>query len=145
MDKIAFYWCREKDALFEKAKAVRLAVFVQEQGYAAAGEFDEDDAVCQHLLACVNGGAVGTARVHFTKPGQLHMGRLALLATARGRGYGAAMMHEVHRQARNLGADYIVLNAQQDKAGFYEKLGYAKTGETSLAEGRPHVEMYRRI
>jgi predicted GNAT family N-acyltransferase len=60
-------------------RAIREAVFIQEQGVPAELEWDGSDAQATHLLAIEPGGqAVGTARL-------LPDGRLGRMAGARGR------------------------------------------------------------
>ncbi len=143
MGALTFCWFGWESPLFQQAKAVRRAVFVEEQGFSLAGEFDEIDKRARHLLALHGEQAVGAARVYAEEPGVLHVGRVALLAACRGRGYGAELMEELRRMAEEAGVWRLVLSAQADKAGFYEKAGYSPTGRSELDEGCPHVEMQR--
>jgi predicted GNAT family N-acyltransferase len=47
----------------KRAFAIRMRVFVREQGVSAEIELDRDDMRATHLLALVPGKAVGTARI----------------------------------------------------------------------------------
>ena len=145
METLRFAWCHAADPLFEEARRVRQAVFVEEQGFSLEGEFDSIDTGegCRHLVVFENGRAVGTARGYDTEPGVWQLGRIALLKECRGSGHGAAILEEMRRKAGELGKLTLRLNAQADKAGFYEKAGYTLTGKTMLDEGCPHVEMVR--
>lgn len=69
---------------------------------------------------------------------------MAVKATARGLRIGARLMAECERYAReNLEVVEFVLHSQQDKKGFYEKLGYVVDERTAIfyEEEIPHVRM----
>ena len=137
-----FTWMCGDGPGFENARAVRRRVFVEEQGFSLEGEFDQQDKASWHIIGFDGEQPVCTARVFPEKePGVWHAGRIAVLSTRRGRGEGLAMMEEVAKKVRALGGNALVLSAQHDKAGFYQKAGYALTGETMLDEGYPHVWM----
>lgn len=138
-------WVSGKGAGFEHAQAVRTRVFVEEQGYALEGEFDETDERADHLVGLEHGEPVCTARMFEAEPGVRQVGRVAVQLAARGTGLGHTMMEAINAHARALGARCIVLDAQADKTVFYEKSGYVPTGRTSLDEGVPHVEMELRL
>lgn len=136
-----YRWINGTGAGFEAARAVRRAVFVQEQGYSLIGEFDEQDEDSEHVIGYEAGEPVCTARLFAETPGVYHVGRVAVLPTLRGRGTGLLLMREILRRAGERGATRLVLNAQADKAGFYERAGFVCTGKEMLDEGQPHVEM----
>lgn len=136
-----FIWLEGKQSGFEEVKAVRLAVFVQEQGYSREGEFDSIDETCFHLLGKKEGRPVCTARLFAEHTGHYHVGRVAVLQELRGTGLGHQMLHHLEEKARECKGVEILLSAQADKTAFYEKAGYRHTGVTSEDEGQPHVEM----
>lgn len=138
---LEFDWIEGDGPGFEDARTVRRAVFVEEQGYSLIGEFDAQDADSLHIIGRQGGAAVCTGRMFGEGQGVLHIGRVAVLKTLRGTGAGLTMMAYMADKARELGAQTLVLNAQADKTGFYNKAGYTATGRTSLDEGVPHVEM----
>jgi predicted GNAT family N-acyltransferase len=125
--------------------ALRTRVFVEEQGVPPEIEQDaaDDDAV--HVLSRDDSGAlVATGRllVRGTTAG---IGRMAADASVRGRGHGAAVLTELHRQAILRGVTEIELHAQVSARGFYERAGYTAVGEEYEEAGITHVTMVRRL
>ncbi|MDH6144646.1 putative GNAT family N-acyltransferase [Kitasatospora sp. GP30] len=138
------------DAAFE----VRRAVFVEEQGIPAELEYDELDATSVHLLARDAGGApLGTARLISGEQAlaltgiadRVLLGRLAVLAVARGTGLGAALVGAVEEAGRALGAKECELHAQVVAMGFYERLGYRAQGPVYDDAGIPHRTMVKTL
>ncbi|MGK0244471.1 MAG: putative GNAT family N-acyltransferase, partial [Pseudomonadota bacterium] len=77
--------CTWEDAR-ERSGAIRYKVFVEEQGVPVELEWDEMDASSWHALAFTDDGTpVATGRL--LPDG--HIGRMAVLETARGTGVGA--------------------------------------------------------
>lgn len=125
---------------------LRTRVFVQEQGVPAELEHDERDATAVHVLARDDAGrVVATGRLLLPPEGSTtaSLGRMAADASARGRGYGAAVLAELHRQASARGAVAIELHAQVTARGFYERAGYTAVGQEYLEAGIAHVTMRR--
>lgn len=71
----------------EKAFAIRIRVFVAEQGVPQEIEMDRDDKRALQFLAIEAGKAVGTARVVMRQKGA-KIGRMAVLKTRRGGALG---------------------------------------------------------
>lgn len=126
------------DALGALALPVRLAVFVQEQGVPMALELDEWDAVSLHAIARNTQGAViGTARL--LPDG--HIGRMAVLAPARGQGVGRTLLHCLMDAAHKRGLTQVLLSAQQHAVPFYERAGFVVCSAPYLDAGIAHVDM----
>jgi predicted GNAT family N-acyltransferase len=126
-------------AALEEALAIRLAVFVAEQGIPREVEIDAHDvpSACIHLLARVAGQPAGTLRVRMVD-GAAKIERVAVRAEHRRRGVGLALM----RRALAVAGDRPVrLHAQPDAAGFYERLGFRTIGGVFMEDGIPHVAM----
>ena len=146
-----FKWIHGRGPGFEDAAGLRETVFVHEQGFSLEIELDETDGEAWHVVGYRQGRPVCTGRLfwdddgagcpHHDAAGRMHIGRVAVLRECRGGGTGLAVMDALVARAREMGAKRIVLNAQADKSGFYEKAGFACTGATMLDEGVPHVEM----
>lgn len=115
--------------------AIRLAVFVDEQGVSPEEELDDLDAEAVHVLALWNGAPAGTARAVEKAPGMRKIGRVAVAARFRGYGIGKALMAGI--EARCAGSAFM-LDAQTHAIGFYERLGYAAEGPEFLDAGLPH-------
>ncbi|KAL7750491.1 hypothetical protein RI367_004265 [Sorochytrium milnesiophthora] len=131
------------------ALALRVEVFVDEQGFPLAKETDATDKLptTQHVLAFVDGTPVGTLRLYATgdkASGKQtwHLGRLVVLKRFRSHGIGRKICTEAHEMLRQQGAPVVEIRAQQDKRAFYERLGYVCHDETPIdEEGVPHINM----
>jgi predicted GNAT family N-acyltransferase len=125
-----------------EARRIRVQVFVAEQGVPIELELDEWDARCDHALAHNAAGAtVGTGRL--LPDGRI--GRMAVLAEARKRGVGAALLEALIAQAIARGMDEVVLHAQTHAAGFYSRFGFREYGDEFMEAGIPHIAMKRRL
>ena len=123
--------------------ALRTRVFVEEQGVPAEVEQDEHDATAVHaLVEDEDGRVVATGRL-LVRDGRAVIGRMAVDAAARGRGHGAAVLAELHRQAAVLGLPEVELHAQLTARGFYERAGYTAVGDVYEEAGIAHVTMRR--
>jgi predicted GNAT family N-acyltransferase len=125
--------------------ALRTRVFVEEQGVPREIEQDAADATAVHVLSRDDAGrvvATGRLLVHGTRAG---LGRMAADASVRGRGHGAAVLAELHRQAEARGVTVVELHAQVTARGFYERAGYTAVGEEYEEAGIRHVTMRRRL
>jgi predicted GNAT family N-acyltransferase len=123
--------------------ALRTRVFVEEQGVPAEIEQDEHDATAVHALARdEDGRVVATGRL-LVRDGRGVIGRMAVDASARGRGHGADVLAELHRQAVALGLTEVELHAQLPARGFYERAGYTAVGDVYEEAGIAHVTMRR--
>lgn len=138
---LSLRWVEGTGPGFEDARAVRHAVFVEEQGFSLIGEFDDIDAVSTHLILYKEGVPVCTARCFPDGPGVLHIGRVAVAKEMRGRSVGLAAMQQMAKRAREAGERAMVLGAQADKTDFYSRAGFAVGEEEFLDEGVPHVMM----
>lgn len=123
--------------------AIRTAVFVQEQGFSQ--EFDEIDARANHVLVYDEGIAAATGRLYALSEDTYCIGRVAVLASHRGKHLGAIVVQALETYAREYGAQRIVLSAQCRAAAFYEKLGYTRTDDYHMDELCPHVTMQKTL
>jgi len=124
----------------KQAFAIRVRVFVREQGVPAEIELDRDDARATHLLAMISGKAVGTARIVIRRRGA-KIGRMAVLKTYRSKGAGKKLLQRAIATARRLGATKIYLHAQVAVIGFYESMGFRCVGAVFDEAGIPHRKM----
>ena len=127
-------------SIFEEIREIRRRVFIQEQGVSPANEFDDTDREAVHFLAWLDDAAVGTARL-YGEGAVARIGRVAVLASVRGRGVGIAIMEHALVEARRLGYGEVVVHAQTRVRSFYERLGFQAEGDAYEEEGIPHVSM----
>jgi predicted GNAT family N-acyltransferase len=125
---------------------LRTRVFVGEQGVPPEIEQDAADATAVHVVSRnVAGRVVATGRLLLRDDRTASIGRMAADASVRGRGHGAAVLAELHRQAILRGVTGVELHAQVTARGFYERAGYAAVGEEYEEAGIRHVTMRRRL
>jgi len=128
--------------LYEILRA-RAEVFVVEQT-CPYQDLDEKDFFAYHVFLSDGGGIKAYVRVldRGVSFAEVSIGRV--ITTERKKGYGAIIMKEGIRVAREkFGADKIHIGAQVQAKGFYEKLGFKRIPYKSeyLEDGIPHVEM----
>jgi predicted GNAT family N-acyltransferase len=116
---------------------IRRTVFIEEQQVPESDEWDDDDTVSSHVLVRLNREPVGTGRLN--PAGKI--GRIAVIAGARGRGIGALILRSLLDEARRRGIRRPYLHAQLQALPFYEKLGFRSEGGLFDEAGIPHVRM----
>ena len=125
--------------------ALRTRVFVDEQGVPPEIEQDAADATAVHVLSRDDAGRVVATGRLLVDGARATIGRMAADPAVRGRGHGAAVLTELHRQAALRGVTEVELHAQLTARGFYERAGYAAVGEEYEEAGIAHVTMRRRL
>ena len=132
----------------EGAVALRMRVFVGEQGIPAAVEVDEadTDAGTVHAVALHQGAVIGTGRLLPDVDGKgPHIGRMAVAAEWRRSGVGGQVLGFLEEQARAQGFRQVTLHAQEYVKGFYARHGYREAGEMFLEVDIPHREMVKQL
>lgn len=129
-------------ALQPLAAAVRLAVFVREQGIPLSEEWDDADAEALHaVITDAQGLPVATGRLLQAQPQLAQVGRMAVLPTHRGQHLGAKLLQALCEAARERGDQQVVLHAQRSAEGFYLRQGFAPQGEPYDEVGIAHITM----
>lgn len=122
-------------------RALRRTVFIEEQGVSEADEVDDKDDEAIHILATVDGIPMGSARL-LLQGDTGKIGRVCVLAAARGTGLGAALMRAaVAELRRHPGITRAKLGAQTHALGFYERLGFVAFGPVYDDAGITHRDM----
>ena len=154
----------------QAAFAIRVRVFVQEQGVPVEEELDEDDEAATHAIAMLGGNAAGTGRVLClyspiaadqasgqpgystdrdailrAKRGEARIGRMAVERAWRRKGIGSRILRTLEEEARQRGMAEAVLHAQTYVKSFYAAQGYVEEGEVFLEAGIEHVQMRKRL
>jgi predicted GNAT family N-acyltransferase len=128
-------WTVDREGL----RAIRRAVFIEEQGVPEELEWDEHDEHCRHVLAlAAGGGRIGTGRL--SPDGRI--GRMAVLREWRGRGVGSAVLQALLQQARVDGYTTVRLHAQTHALAFYARHGFEATGPEFLEANIVHRSMH---
>lgn len=135
----------EGSKAFRSCREIRRRVFVEEQSVPPELEWDGLDGEARHFIAYdEDGSPVGTARMRLVGPAA-KAERVAVLASARGRDGGRALMQAIESAARDEGKQLMRLNAQVAVVPFYEKLGYRPEGDVFVEAGIEHRAMHKVI
>lgn len=127
---------------FAICMAIRMEVFVREQGVPLEEEMDDHDAAATHYVATLNGAPAATARTRVLEDGTAKIERVAVRAEHRGSGIGKQLMeHLIKRMRNHPKTKTIRISAQEQAAPFYEKLGFVLQGEGFMEAGIPHFTM----
>ncbi len=130
-------WAEHREQLL----AIRFEVFVHEQGVPREEENDDQDHLCIHVLARVDGEPVGTGRL--LPSGKL--GRMAVRAPYRKRGVGGALLQRLMSEARDQGFEQVYLDSQITAVPFYERHGFVASGPVFKDAGIDHRHMSRSL
>lgn len=132
-------WVARASAVeFDLVRAIRQAVFVEEQGVPAELEVDGRDAESVHFLARLGTLPVATARARHTSGGW-KVERVAVLAPQRGLGVGMSLVRHVLEQAP--AGVLVYVHAQQSALGFWERAGFVAEGMSFEEAGIAHRRM----
>ena len=121
-------------------RAVRNAVFIEEQNVPRDLEWDGMDETSNHFIAeTSDGNVLGTARL--MSSGQI--GRMAILIPYRGHGIGRRLLDMAIQSASRSGMKEVFLHAQSYALEFYLKAGFIADGLEFEEAGIPHRSMTR--
>ena len=126
-------------------RALRLEVFVEEQGVPRELELDALDETAIHAVATEGGAVVATGRLILTASGEAQIGRMAVRRSARRRGIGGQVLRLLETEATNSGVTQVELHAQRHVSEFYRRHGYAEEGAPFLEAGIEHVLMRKTL
>ncbi len=129
----------------EQSFAVRLEVFVEEQGVPRDAELDEYDlsgSAAIHFLAEVDGRPAGTIRMIAYDEKTAKLQRLAVRREYRVHHIGSALVRALEEEAKQQGYAAVLLDGQTQARRFYEKQGYTAVSEEIIYDcDIPHVRM----
>ncbi len=143
-------WIRvETDEQLREAFAVRVEVFVKEQGVPSEielDEYDESPSACRHYIVESGGATIAAGRYRTYEPGIAKLQRIAVLKQFRGAGVGSFLLRAMEDEAKEEGYYVAILDAQCSAEAFYRRLGYENvSSETFLDAGIPHVRMRKNL
>ncbi|CAH0352884.1 hypothetical protein AQB9606_02878 [Aquabacterium sp. CECT 9606] len=126
------------------ARAVRMAVFIEEQGIAESEEWDDDDAKAWHVVVTnLAGLPVATGRLITASlpAGEAKIGRMAVLNGSRALGLGQQVLQALIDAARQRSVQRLTLHAQTSAQDFYRRAGFITEGAEFDEVGIPHIVM----
>lgn len=134
------------DEKFNEIMLIRSTVFEREQGAIESEEIDRYDkeTATEYLLIYDGESAIATGRIAVTDKG-VKIGRIAVLKEYRGKGIGAILVNEMCERVAKKGAEFVLVDAQLHAIPFYERLGFAPTGDDEIIDrGIRHLPMIKR-
>lgn len=136
---IEFVWT--KKGFSPDGKAIRMAVFVDEQDVMYEEDFDGSDRYAENVVMYVDNIPVATGRIIVGDRGECLIGRVACLKEHRNKGYGSVIMKEIMRRCEEKGFDTVFVHAQTRVRAFYEKLGFKAFGDMYMEANILHINM----
>jgi ElaA protein len=119
--------------LGKAADELRRMVFIDEQGVPENEIFDGLNTQATHLVVFDGGAPVATARA-LNDGDNWRIGIVAVEQSRRGQRLGETVMQVAIEYIVSNGGKEILLAAQQQVRGFYEKLGFVQCGEVEVFE-----------
>lgn len=129
------------DYLHDDCEYIRTKVFIDEQKFKKEIELDDRDNHCYYIIIYENNQPVATCRYFELSDNIYTMGRVAVLAEHRGKGFGKQLVISTEEHIKKLGGKVILLSSQMTAQKFYESLGYISEGETYFEEHCEHIKM----
>lgn len=136
---IEFKWY--KNVISDDARLIREVVFQDEQGVLPEEEFDGSDKFCDSVVMYLDNMPIATGRIIIGNRGEAVLGRIACIASQRGKGHGKALVKELINKCINKGFDAIFIHSQTHARGFYKSLGFEEYGEVYMEAGIAHINM----
>jgi YbgC/YbaW family acyl-CoA thioester hydrolase len=128
------------------AAAVRVEVFVEEQGISREDEWDEADKTAVHAVVYNRMEMpLATGRLLVHAPGVGKIGRMASKRVLRGSQLGRQVLDALIAKAKARGDKEVILHAQRSAAGFYAKSGFQERGVPFDEVGIAHIEMFKTL
>lgn len=78
-------------------------------------------------------------------PHTVRLRQMAVINDLQGKGIGKALMHFAENLARDRGYKKITMHARKNSVGFYEKMGYKKSGAEFEEITIPHYVMEKKL
>ena len=126
-------------------RALRVEVFVREQGVPDEEEMDALDQTALHVVAWDGQDVVGTGRLVLLSSGEGQIGRMAVRGALRRGGIGSDVLRYLEREAKARGVQRIILHAQTYVVPFYRRHGYQEQGATFQEAGIEHILMRKTL
>lgn len=124
-------------SLYQPIRAIREAVFIQEQSVPRELDIDGQDDQCTHAVIWSENSGIGTGRLEPTGK----IGRIAVLRPFRRCGVGTHIMSALEHAAKVRNLRKVYLHAQTTALGFYEQLGYQTCSDVFFEASIPHQSM----
>ena len=125
--------------------AIRIEVFVEEQGVPKEEELVREAQTTIHALARINSIPIATGRLITIDNKNARIGSMAVKLEYRRIGVASLVLDFLEEKAQEKGIQYITLEAQEYVKQFYSDRGYSERGNIFLEVGIPHVKMVKEL
>ena len=123
--------------------AAREEVFKIEKGMDCRDLDGEDKRAVHCILASSDGSLTGYIRALRIDGATVKIGRV--LTLTHGKGHGRELFTLTEKHFRGLGYKAILVHAQHDAVGFYEKMGFTLQSDEFIEAGVRHYAMTKSI
>lgn len=130
-------WPTHKEAISQ----LRREVFIQEQQVPEALEWDDEDTAARHFCLWQGEALAAYARLLLLEGNSGKLTRMAVRQPQRGAGLGRHLVGHIITWARQAGLHSLVLDAQLQAQGFYERQQFVAGGEVFWDAGIEHRHM----
>ncbi len=139
---ITSLWLRPGEDL-TPALELRKTVFQQELAWSAEEDQDGQDAYAFHLVLLLKDEPVATGRITYGGVGVARLGRICVLKPYRRQGIGDGLVKVLDYKASQMGMQVSQIETVETMMPFYQRSGYAPTGETVEKNGMKWVVMQK--
>src|SRR6478752_7605792 len=98
-----------------------------------------------HIAAYEDDQMLGCCMLVEEEPQTVRLRQMAVMNDLQGKGIGRALMQFAENLARDRGYKKITMHARKNALGFYEKMGYKKTGTEFEEITIPHIVMEKEL
>ncbi|HZH37430.1 MAG TPA: GNAT family N-acetyltransferase [Flavisolibacter sp.] len=105
----------------------------------------EKEKTNMHMAAFEDEQMLGCCMLVEENPETVRLRQMAVVNDVQGRGIGRALMQFAENLARDRGYKKITMHARKNATGFYEKMGYRKSGNEFLEITIPHYVMEKEL
>jgi len=105
----------------------------------------EKEKTNMHMAAYEDERMLGCCMLVEEDPQTVRLRQMAVVNDVQGKGIGRALMQFAENLARDRGYKRITMHARKNALGFYEKMGYKKSGEEFVEITIPHYVMEKEL
>lgn len=98
-----------------------------------------------HMAAYEDERMLGCCMLVEEDPRTVRLRQMAVVNDVQGKGIGRALMTFAENLARDRGYHRITMHARKNALGFYEKMGYKKSGDEFMEITIPHYVMEKEL
>lgn len=139
--KIVDYGTRE----YQDTIKLRNEILRKPLGLSFADEELQKEKDNMHMAAYEDDRMLGCCMLVEEDPQTVRLRQMAVVNDVQGKGIGRALMTFAENLARDRGYKKITMHARKNALGFYEKMGYKKSGEEFTEITIPHYVMEKEL